>query len=153
VQKEDSAGWLAALIKGNGQQRADSEFLQNGTGKPGQILDGPAVTAVPTKTPSRPNPRIPTKRRIHVVEQKHVGARKRQTLWDKPVVLSCLHAPQKNALKIRVTIEQKRLFGIKGQAQLLKEESQRLRQPLIHLHRGVDAREKLDLAGKVFVAI
>src|SRR5205807_2141725 len=50
VQEKDSAGWLATLVKRHGQQGANPEFQQNGTGQPGQVLNWPAVAAVPSKT-------------------------------------------------------------------------------------------------------
>src|SRR5216684_4123302 len=56
--------------------------------------------------------------------------------------------PEEDPLQIGIAVEQESLFGLEGARELVEKEPQRFRQPLIHLHGRIDAREEIDLRHK-----
>src|SRR5258708_9181023 len=122
-------------------------------GQTGQVFYRPAVAAVPAKPGALPRQGVPADGGIHIIQQETVSARQGHALRDQTLTFAGFQAPEKNALEVRVAVEQKSLFGLKGGGQLLEEQAQRFRQSLIHLHGRADPREKLDLRRESAVSV
>src|SRR5207245_9884110 len=93
VQKENPSGRLTSLVERHGQERANLEFLLHGPGKPREIFDGSSVAAVPAKTRTRTGERSPADGRVHVVQQKAIGAGAGHPFRGQPLAVASPHAP------------------------------------------------------------
>src|SRR5712692_4399729 len=56
--------------------------------------------------------------------------------------------PEEDPLQVGIAVEQESLFRLEGRREFIEKEPQRFRQPLIHLHGRIDAREEIDLGHK-----
>src|SRR6266853_820743 len=123
VQQEQPSSRLAHLLKGNGHEGAQRQYLLRRRWETRQGLQRATVATVPSESRSSAYQAVPANRGVQVVKQKAVGAGQGEILWNQPLAFTRSQLPHEYALQIGVAVHQHGSIGVKCLRQLFQQQS------------------------------